>query len=346
MVRYLISWALNSPLIVLILAFALGVGGAYAFVNVNVEAYPDPAPAIIEIIAQYPGASAEEVERQVTIPLEIALAGMPHLQTTRTKSLAGLSHMRNQFEYGFDFFAARQEVVNRLQFVQGLPAGVQPQISPVTPTGELIRYSITSPKDANGRDIYSLTDQKALEDWTLEQAFKRLPGIADVDSFGGKTKRYEIAPNPLKLQQYGITLQQFENAVSNSNANIGAGYINQGHTTQNVRVIGVFGEGRDPQQEVRGMTDASEAAAFLRDEESKRLKEIGEVVVAAVNNVPVRVKDLVGNGGGDAYAPSTGSPGIFLGSLPRYGKVSIFRPRVDDQGPPDRRFQRTEALEQ
>jgi heavy metal efflux system protein len=332
MVRYLISWALNSPLIVLILGFALGIGGAYAFLNVNVEAYPDPAPAIIELIAQYPGASAEEVERQVTIPLEIALAGMPHLQTTRTKSLAGLSHMRNQFEYGFDYFAARQEVINRLQFVQGLPAGVQPQISPFTPTGELVRYSITSPKDAAGRDIYSLTDQKAFEDWTLEQAFKRLPGIADVTSYGGKTKRYEIAPDPLKLQQYGITLQQFENAISNSNANTGAGYINQGHTTQNVRVIGVFGQGRDPQQEVRGMTDPVEAAAMLRDEEYKRLKEIGEVVVVAVNNVPVRVKDLVGNGVGDAYSISTGSPGIFLGSMPRFGKVSISRPQYDDQG--------------
>src|ERR671932_2292874 len=129
MVRKLIEWALNSPLIVILLAVALAVGGTYAFFSVNVEAYPDPAPAIIEVVAQYPGASAEEVERQVTIPLEVALAGMPGLKYTRTKSLFGLCHMRNQFEYGVDYFKARQEVINRLQFTQALPPGVTPQIS-------------------------------------------------------------------------------------------------------------------------------------------------------------------------------------------------------------------------
>src|SRR6202047_658223 len=101
MVRKLIEWALNSPLVVILLALALAAYGTYAFLNVNVEAYPDPAPAILEIVAQFPGASAEEVERQVTIPLEVTLAGMPGLKTTRTKSLFGLSHLRNQFEYGY-----------------------------------------------------------------------------------------------------------------------------------------------------------------------------------------------------------------------------------------------------
>src|ERR671932_650711 len=109
MVRKLIEWALNSPLIVILLAVALAVGGTYAFFSVNVEAYPDPAPAIIEVVAQYPGASAEEVERQVTIPLEVALAGMPGLKYTRSKSLFGLSHLRNQIEYGLDYFKARKE---------------------------------------------------------------------------------------------------------------------------------------------------------------------------------------------------------------------------------------------
>src|SRR5438093_5514354 len=142
MVRKLIEWAVSNPLVVCLLAAALAIGGGYAFYNVNVEAYPDPAPAIIEVVAQYPGASAEEVERQVTIPLEVALAGMPGLQYTRSKSLPGLSHLRNQFNYGVDYFAARQEVINRLAFVQGLPQGVSPQISPFTPTGELVRYTV------------------------------------------------------------------------------------------------------------------------------------------------------------------------------------------------------------
>src|SRR5437660_8479765 len=158
MVHKLIHWAIDNPLIVLLLAVALiGIGG-YAFANVNVEAYPDPAPAIVEVIAKFPGASAEEVERQVTIPLEVALAGMPGLKYTRSKSLFGLSHLRNQFEYGIDFYKARQEVINRLQFVAQLPAGVNPQISPETPTGEIFRYTLRSPQDALRRDLYNVND--------------------------------------------------------------------------------------------------------------------------------------------------------------------------------------------
>src|SRR6266853_394729 len=164
MVHKLIHWAVDNALIVVLLAVALVGIGAYAFIHVNVEAYPDPAPAIVEVIAKFPGASAEEVERQVTIPLEVALAGMPGLKYTRSKSLFGLSHLRNQFEYGIDFYKARQEVINRLQFTQGLPPGVSPQLSPVTPTGELMRYTLVNPKDALGRDIYTLNDLKALQD--------------------------------------------------------------------------------------------------------------------------------------------------------------------------------------
>src|ERR1700744_5448204 len=126
MVHQLIDWALHNRLIVVLLTVALTLVGGYAFFNVNVEAYPDPAPAIVEVIAKYPGASAEEVERQVTIPLEVALAGMPGLKYTRSKSLFGLSHLRNQFDYGVDYDRAKQEVINRLQFVDGLPSGVQP----------------------------------------------------------------------------------------------------------------------------------------------------------------------------------------------------------------------------
>src|ERR1700758_5474771 len=136
MVELLIAWALNNRLVVLCGAALVAIGGIFSFMRVNVEAYPDPAPAIIEVVALYPGASAEEVERQVTIPLEITLAGMPGLNITRTKSLFGLSHLRNQFHYGFDFEKARQEVINRIQFVQKLPPGVTPQISPQSPTGE------------------------------------------------------------------------------------------------------------------------------------------------------------------------------------------------------------------
>src|SRR3954451_15911976 len=118
MVRKLIEWAVGNPLVVCLLAAALAVGGGYAFFSVNVEAYPDPAPAIIEVVAQYPGASAEEIERQVTIPLEVALTGMPGLTSVRSKSLFGLSHIRNQFDYGVDYDRAKQEVINRLAQAQ------------------------------------------------------------------------------------------------------------------------------------------------------------------------------------------------------------------------------------
>src|SRR5579871_2591906 len=144
----LLEWAMASRAVVLLLVASLAYFGGYAFFHVNVEAYPDPAPAIIEVVAQYPGYSAEEVERLVTIPLEIALAGMPGLTYTRSKSLAGLCHLRNQFDYGVDYYAARQEVINRLSFVQSLPAGVSAQISPFTPTGELIRYTLNGPRNA------------------------------------------------------------------------------------------------------------------------------------------------------------------------------------------------------
>src|SRR5438270_3735236 len=137
MIRKLIELSVNSPLIVLLAAAVLLAVGGFAFYNVNVEAYPDPAPAIIEVVAQYPGTSAEEVERQVTIPLEVALAGMPGLQSTRSKSLFGLAHLRNQFDYNVDYDRARQDVINRLALAN-LPSGVTPQISPASPIGEIL----------------------------------------------------------------------------------------------------------------------------------------------------------------------------------------------------------------
>src|SRR5262245_33954302 len=210
MVHKLIHWAVDNPLIVLLLGVALiGVGG-YSFFHVNVEAYPDPAPAIVEVIAKFPGASAEEVERQVTIPLEVALAGMPGLKYTRSKSLFGLSHLRNQFEYGIDFYSARQEVINRLQFVDDLPDGVDPAISPQSPTGEILRYTLRSPVDAAGRDVYNLNDLKADQDWVLERQFRRVPRIIDIVSSGGTVKRFEVRPDPERLIRYGITLDQLQ----------------------------------------------------------------------------------------------------------------------------------------
>jgi cobalt-zinc-cadmium resistance protein CzcA len=325
MVRKLIAWALANPLIVILLAITLTLIGSYAFVNVNVEAYPDPAPAIVEVVAQYPGASAEEVERQVTIPLEVALAGMPGLKYTRTKSLFGLAHLRNQFDYGIDFNKAKQDVINRLQLAP-LPAGVVPQISPATPTGEILRYTLRSPKDALGRPFYNLNDLKSMQDWTLDREFRRVPRIAAVTGAGGSVKRYEIHPDPDRLHRYGITLQQLQSAIAGSNGNVGGDYLVQGHTVLTVRGIGLIGGGQDPVQAVLGMTDPAAAARRLRAEEKRRLREIRRVVVAAVNNVPVRVEDLVESG---PLRPGedVGNQGVVVGHQTRLGRVSLTQPR-------------------
>src|SRR5438105_11048153 len=150
MVGKLIAWALNKPLIVVLLASALAGMGLYAFLNVNVEAYPDPAPAIVEVVAQFPGASAEEVERQVTIPLEVTFAGMPGLKSIRSQSLFGLSDLKMSWNYGYSYEEARQEVINRMATIaQPLPGGVTPAISPESPTGEIYRYILHVPKEGN-----------------------------------------------------------------------------------------------------------------------------------------------------------------------------------------------------
>jgi cobalt-zinc-cadmium resistance protein CzcA len=312
---------------------ALAAVGAYSFAKVNVEAYPDPAPAIIEVVAQYPGASAEEVERQVTIPLEVALAGMPGLKYTRSKSLFGLAHLRNQFDYGIDFYKARQDVINRLQSVQGLPTGVSPQISPVTPTGELIRYTLRNPGEDTGQPVYSLNDLKGLQDWVLERQFRRVPRIADVVSFGGTVKRYEIHPDPDRLQMYGITLPQLQAAVAASNANVGGDYLFQGSTMLNVRGLGLIGAGKDPMNahQVLGAADPRAAARYLREEDERRLREIRDVIISAANNVPVRVNQVV-EGGPLRYADEIGQRGVIVGHQTRLGKVGRSVPRTDADG--------------
>src|SRR5262249_2612076 len=242
MVRKLIEWSVSTPLVVCLLPLPLALGGGYAFWHVNVEASPAPAPAIIEVVAQSPGASAEEVERQVTIPLEVALAGIPRLKYTRSKSLFALSYLNNQFEYGLDFDRAKQEVINRLSQAQ-LPPGVTPQISPRSPLGEFYRYTLDAPKDEHGQDIYTLNDLKALQDWTLSREFLRVPRIGGAASFGGTTKRYEARPAPDRLKQYGITLTQLQNAITGSNANVGGDYLRRGDAVKMVRGLGLLGLG-------------------------------------------------------------------------------------------------------
>jgi cobalt-zinc-cadmium resistance protein CzcA len=288
MVRKLIEWSLHNPLVGILFAVAIVVVGVISFLSINVEAYPDPAPAIIEVVAQFPGASAEEVERQVTIPLEITFAGMRGLKAIRSQSLFGLSDVKMSWEYGsqYTYEAARQEVINRLATMsQPLPNGVAPTISPESPTGEIYRYILKVPKDLSGNEIYTLNDLKSLQDWVLEREFRTVPRIVDVTSFGGTVKRYEVQPDPDRLRRYGITLPQLQNAIVNGNSTVGGDYVNQGQVAMTVRSVGLFGGGLDPVDKVLGMENR-----VLREYVESSLVE--ETVLGPA--APAKLKDRVG----------------------------------------------------
>jgi cobalt-zinc-cadmium resistance protein CzcA len=358
MVRFVLRWALDNPVVVALVATGLAIFGAYSFLKVNVEAYPDPAPPIIEVIAQFPGGTAEEVERQVTVPLEVTLAGMPGMTHTRTKSMFGLSHLRVQFAYGWEYDKARQEVINRLQFTQPLPAGVTPQLSPESPTGEIYRYTLNVPRDEAGQEIYTLNDIKALQDWVLEREFRRVPRIIDVTSSGGTIKRYEIHPDSDRLRQFGITLAQVQAALTNANANAGGDYVMQGHVAMNVRSVGLIGGGIDPVTQVLGLKDpdqkaakeladaeaanapnvwelrqkqrvrrAKAAVAIIRKEEERRVLEIRKLVLLSVNNREVLLEDVV-EGGRLKPGDPVGVRGVVVSHQTRLGRVGLNTPRT------------------
>ena len=230
----------------LCLTLSLFAGGLYAFFHVNAQRCNlDPVSAIIEIVSPMSGSCLLRCRAVATIPIEDALAGMPGVTYTRSRSLFQLSHLRCQFDYDTRFEAAKQEVLNRLRYAQ-VPGGVVPTISPETPTGEIYRYTLSNPKDAAGKPIYNLNDMKALEDWTLERQFRRVDRIGDVASFGGTVKRYEIQPDPDLLKRYGITLTQLQNAISGSNANVGGDYVRLGPAVQVVRSLGFWEAARIP----------------------------------------------------------------------------------------------------
>jgi cobalt-zinc-cadmium resistance protein CzcA len=343
MVRALIRWSLDNPLLVIVMSIAVAAVGVYSFININVEAYPDPAPATIDVLAQWPGASAEEMERQVTIPLEIALAGMPGLKTTLSKSLYGLSHLRNVFEYGHDYEKARQEVINRLQFVQGLPPGVTAVLSPANPIGEIYRYTLTSPTNELGQPYYTLNDLKSLQDWLLEREFRRVPGVIDVTSQGGTVKRYEIHPDPERLKAFGITLQQVQAALTSSNANVGGDFIFPGRVTLMVRSRGLIGQGTDPIERAIAMESPRDAAAFLRAEEEQRLREIRNIVIVANDYQPVRIDDIVEGG----PLLSEGNPttrGVVVGHQMRLGRLSLDRPLDSANKEWERHFEKVQGI--
>src|SRR5262249_43777370 len=228
----IIGFALRQRVLVLFVFLASLVAGAVAFTRLNIEAYPDPVPPLVDIITQSPGQSAEEMERYITVPLEVQLAGIPHLTAMRTISLFGLSDIKLQFTYDYTYEEAEQKVLNRLSQLPPLPNNVAPQISPWSPIGEIMRYRVVGPPG------YSVTDLKTLQDWVLQRRFKAVPGVIDVIGFGGNTKAYEVSVDVLKLQAYGLTLPQLVQALNNSNINVGGQTLDISEQSAVVRGIG------------------------------------------------------------------------------------------------------------
>ncbi len=233
MLRSLITFCLSRRLLVLI-AFSVFLGlGFAAFQTMNIEAYPDPTPPTIEIIAQNPGQSPEEMERYVTVPIEIAVASTPGLKFLRSNTVYALSFLRLQFEYGRDYYFVRQEVINRLKDVS-LPKDVQPVISPAGTVSEIFRYQL---KGLPGMSIMQL---KTLQDWVVERRLRMVPGVSDVLVMGGKTKEFQVEINLDRMRAYGLGLPQIMSAISTSNANVGGRTIAIGEQSANVRGVGVL----------------------------------------------------------------------------------------------------------
>jgi len=252
-----VEFALRQRAFVVIALLFLMIGGLVAFFNLNIEAYPDPVPPMVDIITQSNGQSAEEIERYITIPIEIQMAGIPHVTSIRTISLFGLSDVKLQFSYDFTYDEAQQWVINRLAQMPNLPGSAQPQISPSSPIGEIYRYRVVGPPG------YSVLDLKTIEDWILERRFKAVPGVIDVTGWGGKTKTYNVSIDLPKLNGYGLALPQVLQVLGNSNINVGGQTINIGDQSAVVRGIGLIHSMDDIRNTM--LTANNGAPVLLRD---------------------------------------------------------------------------------
>src|ERR1700741_2997220 len=203
----LVAIAVNRRYLMVGLLTVVLIGGLIAFKQLNIEAYPDPTPPMVDIVTQSPGLSAEEIERYITIPIEAGVSGIKNLRTIRTISLYGLSDVKLQFSFDYNYEQALQQVLNRLAQLPPLPGNVQPTISPLSPIGEIFRYRLRCPPN------YSVLDLKTLQDWVLQRRFRSVPGVIDVTGWGGKTKTYELQVDFNKLVAYGLTLPAWPQSV-------------------------------------------------------------------------------------------------------------------------------------
>src|SRR5271169_3101192 len=257
MIHRIVQLALQQRFIVLMMTLLVIVAGTWSFRQMPVDAYPDLSPPMVELITQWPGHAAEEVERLTTLPLELAMNGSPRLHVMRSISLYGLSDLILTFDEGVDPYFAREVVFERISDAT-LPQGVTPSMAPLfSPSGLVYRYVIESP-DRSPMELHTF------EDWTIERAYRSVPGVADDSGFGGPTMQYHVLLDPVKLYNYHLPVVQVFNALQANNANTGGGFYTQGGQFYYVRGLGLL----------------------------KSTDDIGEVVVGNNNGVPIRVKDI------------------------------------------------------
>jgi cobalt-zinc-cadmium resistance protein CzcA len=240
MIRGLVDFALNNRYMILAAAVLLFIWGAISFHNLPVEAYPDVANNYVEVITQWPGRAAEEIEQQVTIPIEIQMAGIPHMQHLRSFTLAGLSDVKMIFDDDSVNDWNREKVLERLSQVT-LPAGLTPVMgTDWSPVGQIYWYTLHSTNPA-----YDNMELKSIQDWSMEKQFKSVPGVVDVASFGGMTREYQVRVDPAKLIAYGLSIGQVEQQLANNNTNAGGSFIEEGQQQVNVREVGLYRNVRD-----------------------------------------------------------------------------------------------------
>src|SRR5580693_4633844 len=291
MIRGFVEYALKNRFIIMMVASLLLLWGAISFHNLPVEAYPDVANNYVQIITQWPGRAAEEVEQQVTVPIEIQMNGMPHLEHLRSVSLFGLSSVMLIFDDESSNDWNRQKALERLSAVT-LPTGVAPQMgTDWSPVGQIYWYTL---KSSNPK--YDLMELKSIEDWTLEKQFKSVPNVVDVSSFGGLTREYQVRLDPNKLVSYGVSIGQVEQQLANNNTNAGGSFVEAGLQQINVRSVGLFNNVRDIEQTVITTKNGTPLrimdVATVAQGPKIRLGQIGKAIHRA-NGTVVDTDDVV-----------------------------------------------------
>jgi cobalt-zinc-cadmium resistance protein CzcA len=264
MIHRIVQAALRQRFLVLMFVLALVVWGSASFQRMPVDAYPDLSPPMVEIVTQWQGHAAEEIERLVTLPLEVEMNGVPHLVVMRSITLYGLSDIQLTFEDSTDDYFARQVVFERLADAE-LPSGVTPSMAPLfSPSGLIYRYVVESP-DRSPQEL------KTFEDWVLERAYKAVPGVADDSGFGGTVMQYQVLLDPARIYGYHFTVPQVIQALSNNNANTGGGFYSQGGQFYYVRGVGLVRDTKDIENIVVGSNHGTPV----------RIKDIGQVVIGS-----------------------------------------------------------------